>query len=62
MDDTRLAELAAYIEGESAQLRKLGEFFLRHHEPWKRDYGKLKDKQEKGQVVSDLCRSNTKAF
>lgn len=54
MTDIRLLELAAYIEGESAQLRKMGEFFLIHHESWKRDYGRVKDISKEGNANETL--------
>lgn len=39
MNDTRLAELAAYILGETEQLKRMGEFFLDRSRNWERDYG-----------------------
>ena len=42
MNDTRLAELAAYILGETEQLKRMGEFFLDRSRDWERDYGKVK--------------------
>ena len=47
MNDTRLAELAAYILGETEQLKRMGEFFLDRSRDWERDYGKVKSIEEK---------------